>query len=241
MFYIDRTNIVREKISETGATTWRDGSIGNLNLLAMDDHNVGLQACYGNFYNESQNPSVGIHLWYAVDSQTQQEVDWSISSSDWTSGTAYTANGHSGVGCYSWGPGSVWYAMMVNLQNDVNVLWRDAKDGQAGAWSNTSVVIPGVLPNTSLGYTDYFFAQLVNGSLAGYNISFSGANTQLVPGEQFTIPQKPLVGTHFAVTVPSSDGGNLAVFSQDTGTDITENLRDSLGRWTYNSLPVPPS
>jgi hypothetical protein len=241
MFYIDRANNVREKISDNNGTTWRDGLLGNLNLLAMDDPEVALQACYGSFYDESKNPSPGIHLWYAVDSQTLQAVDWIINSTAWTRGESYTANGHAGVGCYSWGPGSVWYAMMVNLQNDVNVLWRDASNGQAGTWSNTSVVIPDVLPTTSLGYTDCFFAQLTNGSLAGYNISFSGANTQLVPGGQFTIPQKPVIGTHFAVTVPSTEGGDLVVFSQDTGTDITENVRDSSGQWTSNPLPVPKS
>jgi hypothetical protein len=183
--YIDKANVVREKISDNNGTTWRDGLIGSLNLVAMNDSNVALQACFGNFYSSAsqESPTIGIHLWYATDPQTQQQVDWIINSPRWDVGETYTANGHAGVGCYSWGPGSIWYAMMVNLNNDVNVQWRDAKYEQTESWSNTSVVIPDVIPNTSLGYTDCFFAQLRNGSLAGYNISFNGANTELILGE----------------------------------------------------------
>jgi hypothetical protein len=244
MFYIDKANIVREKISENSASTWRDGPIGNLNLNAMNSSNVALQACYGNFYaNGSQTSSIGIHLFYAQDSQTLQQVDWTVNSTTWTERDTYTANGHAGIGCYSWGPGSVWYAMMVNLNNDINVVYKDAKSAQAQPWTNTSVTIPGAMPNTSLGYTDYFFAQLSDGSLAGYNITFDSGNTKLVSGDyQFKLAQKPIAGSHFSVTGGvSSDGTELAVFSQENGTDIMENLRDSSGKWSYNKLPVPSS
>lgn len=54
IFYIDTKNIVREKIYDNSTNNWRNGPIGALGLVAMNDTDVGLQACwYGSFYGNA--------------------------------------------------------------------------------------------------------------------------------------------------------------------------------------------
>lgn len=141
--------------------------------------------------------------------------------------------------------------MMVNLNNVVQVIWKDRNaSAQATSshpvnqWANTSVIIPGAMPNTSLGYTNFLYAQLADSTIAGYNISFAAENTRVVTTQNFKMPRKPLPGTHFSVTaIPNTSGGNtLLVFDQKNGSDITENRRDLIGgQWAYGDLPVPDS
>jgi hypothetical protein len=33
-------------------------------------------------------------------------------------------NSQAGVGCYSWGPGTVTYVFMVDLDNTLNIYWK---------------------------------------------------------------------------------------------------------------------
>jgi len=232
----------------------------------MNHPNVGLQACwYGSFYGDAnythspvpgtgsnttaKDSVIGMHLWYGRDAVTQEEVNWTYNTTQWYVQDEFTANGHAGVGCYSWGPGSVSYVMMVNLNNQVNIMWKDLNASVAstpqhpvGSWTNSSAVIPNVMQNTSLGYTNYFYVQQSDGHIAGHNISFDAERTQLMTSQMFNIPQKPLSGSHFSVTaVPTKSGGDqLIVFNQANGTDITENIRDlSSGQWSYSGLPVP--
>ena len=123
---------------------WIPGPINNLNLEAMDDHNVGLEACwYGSFYSDaaykhspvpgqgpatgnSSDQTVGIHLWYAVNSTAFNAVGWTYGDTVWSEQQTFDGyNGHAGVGCYSWGPGSNTYVFFINLQDEVNILWKD--------------------------------------------------------------------------------------------------------------------
>lgn len=232
----------------------------------MDDKDVGLQACwYGSFYGTanyvhspipstgtnttSQDAVIGMHLWYGVNPTTMQEVTWTYNTTDWYPEQNFTANGHAGVGCYSWGPGSVTYLMAVNLDDTMVMQWKDLNTSAPSSpnhplnvWVNSSVTIPNVIANTSLGYTNFFYTQMADGSIGGYNISFAAENSTILSSENFDIPQKPLPGTHFSVTaIPDSSGGNsLLVFDQINGSDITENTRDlSSGQWAYASLPIP--
>jgi len=231
----------------------------------MDDEAVGLQACwYGSFYgtanyvhspvpgtgsNTTQDDMIGMHLWYGVDPVTMQEVTWAYNTTNWYPEGNFTANGHAGIGCYSWGPGSVTYLMMVNLDDTVQMLWKDLNSSvpsspshPTNVWVNSSVTIPGVMPNTSLGYTNYFYAQMNDGSIGGYNISFAAENSSIQTSQNFDIPQTPLPGTHFSVTaIPNASGGDsLVVLDQVNGSDITETTRDlSSGQWSYASLPIP--
>lgn len=111
----------------------------------MDSRNVGLQACwYGSFYGDavynhsplpgqdanttgnSTDQSVGIHLWYGHNDTAFNEVQWTYGTANWTEQQLFTGfNGHAGVGCYSWGPGSVSYVFMVDLENQVEIWWKD--------------------------------------------------------------------------------------------------------------------
>jgi hypothetical protein len=267
IFYIDEQDIIREKINDNITNQWRDGPLGDLGLVAMNDTAVGLQACwYGSFYGNanyshspipgtvsnttSQDQVIGMHLWYGRSPTEIEEVTWTYNTTEWYHQDNFTANGHAGIACYSWGPGSVSYVMMVNLDDAVQVAWKDLNSSvqstsqhPVNTWVNTTFTIPNVEPNSSLGYTNYFYAQNNDGHIGGWNISWDAENTALTSAS-FTIPEAGLPGTHFSVTaIPNQSGGDsLMVFNQQNGTDITENVRDlSNGQWSYASLPVPQS
>ncbi len=119
---------------KNGNTTnnWETGPIYKLNLQTIDDPNVGLQGCwYGNYYGagatgDSSDLTIGIHLWYAKNSTTFGSVAWTVGDDFWTQEEDFNDyNGHAGVACYTWGLGSNTYVMFVNLQNEVNILWKD--------------------------------------------------------------------------------------------------------------------
>lgn len=144
IFYINLNNTVNEVINDNLTNVWREGPINDLNLQAMNDPNVGLEACwYGSFYSDaaynhspvpgqttttgnSSDQTVGIHLWYASNAATFDSVGWTYGDDLWTEQQTFPGfNGHGGVGCYSWGPGSDTYVFFINLQNEVNILWKD--------------------------------------------------------------------------------------------------------------------
>ena len=110
----------------------------------MDDPNVGLQACwYGDFYSDvsynhspvpgQQNSTgnhsdqtVGIHLWYAKSPTAFDSVGWTYGDATWSEQQTFDGyNGHAGVGCYSWGPGSNTYVFFADLNDEINILWKD--------------------------------------------------------------------------------------------------------------------
>lgn len=67
-----------------------------------------------------------MRIWYASDDNTFKQLGWRFGESSWTEeGEFPDLNGHAGVGCYSWGPGSVTYAMFVNTKDEVEFYWRD--------------------------------------------------------------------------------------------------------------------
>lgn len=53
-------------------------------------------------------------------------VTFAIGDNVWTEQQEYRDyNAHAGVGCYSWGPGSNTYVLFVDLDDNVNILWKD--------------------------------------------------------------------------------------------------------------------
>lgn len=108
---------------------------------------------------------------------------------------------------------------------------------------SADVKIPGVFQNTSLGYTNYLYAQMADLSVNGFNISWDAENTTLLADDTFTINGDPgLPGTHLTVTtLPTSSGGNsLLCFYQVEGDDVTEFVRDlDAGQWTMSSIDIP--
>lgn len=124
-------------MNDNQTNVWRDGPISQLSLQAMDDRNVGLQACwYGNYYgapsyNKSRTGnetdlSIGMHLWYGATPSQLNEAVWIYGADKWTQETPFNRyNGHAGIACYSWGDTSVTYVMLVNLQAEVEIWWKD--------------------------------------------------------------------------------------------------------------------
>src|SRR4051794_34395331 len=71
-----------------------------------------------------------------------------------------------------------------------------------------SIAITGLHPSSSLGYTNYLYAQLADETIHGWNISFNAESTAFVPGDTFQIQGLAgLPGTHLTVTSLSNPSG----------------------------------
>ncbi|KAG9853337.1 hypothetical protein KCU78_g4579, partial [Aureobasidium melanogenum] len=271
LFYIDHYNKLREKINSNVTNIWIEGPLTAGNYTVLDADQVGMQACwYGNDYGDADykhsplpnqgntttnstsgsSTDVGMHLWYASDASTFQQLGWRNGDNNWTYQQEWQdKNGHAGLGCYSWGPGTTTYVMMVNSQNSVEVWWKDTNTNTSSTashpinqWTNSSVAINNVYPSTSLGYTNAFYAQGTDGWITGYNISWASENTTIE--NSFPVNQPGILGTHMSVTtLPDPSGGDsLCVFYQENGSDITFATRDLVqGAWTAAPLEVSDS
>lgn len=107
---------------------------------------------------------------------------------------------------------------------------------------SASIAIDNVHPATSLGYTNYFYAQDADSLLfKGYNISWAAENSSIV-GEPFEVQGDPgLPGTHLSVSaLPNTSGGSdIVVFYQKEGDDVTVHQRDLVaGPWTAAQIPL---
>jgi hypothetical protein len=113
-----------------------------------------MQACwYGNDYGDTDyehtplsnsngdtqfSKDVGMHMWYASGDTTIQQFGWRDGDAAWSYQDSFPdVNGHAGIGCYSWGPGTVTYVMMVNDADTAEVYWKD---------TNTSIASTTVHP-----------------------------------------------------------------------------------------------
>jgi hypothetical protein len=279
IFYIDTNNTVRQVVNSNTTNSWQPGPLNDLNLKAMDSPSSGLQACWkGNYYGDSDythfpTPSgqvntqpfddrVGMNIWYAVDDTTFQQYVWYNGQSTWASVQTWRGlNAHAGVGCYSWGEGTTTYAMMANQNNDVEFWWKDTNTNTTStenhpinSWvvsNGNSSAIRGVYPITSLGYTTYFYAQMADRSIRGYNVLYQAENTTYVRDDTFTItdpanPSLALGGSHLTVTSYTEKQDNrtlwdsLYVFYQTAGDDITAFTRPIAGgEWTRGQLTIP--
>lgn len=196
-----------------------------------------------------------MHLWYPSDEHTFQQYGWFEGQDQWADQEQEWANmnAHAGVGCYSWGPGTTTYAIMVNSENTAEIWWKDTNSSNAdthpiNTWQNaTAYSIPDVYPSTSLGYTEYLYAQIADGSIKGYNIDWEAENTTSIEENRFTVgnargPVKGIPGTHMSVTAvgDQSGGTSLYVFYQMRGDDLSVFTRDIKGgQWTLGELPIP--
>jgi hypothetical protein len=216
----------------------------------MDSPHVVFQFCSDSV--EIFKPkTAGIQGFYASDPQTIQQVSWTRGTDVWIPQGQFTANGHAGVACYTWGPGTVQYKMFINLDNEVNLMWRDLNTTIAGnathpinTWTNSTVSIPGVLPTTNMGFNDYLVVQMPDGSLVGNNITFQAENTRLISSDQFQIADEALASTHLWLwDLPTQSGDpQLTVFNQRNGSDITLIMRDMVtGQSLTKALVIPDS
>jgi hypothetical protein len=106
-----------------------------------------------------------------------------------------------------------------------------------------SIAVNDLHPSSSLGYTNYLYAQLADETIHGYNISFNAENTAFVPGDSFQVEGLLGVpGTHLSVTSLSnpSGGASILAFYQTRGDDITGYSRDKYaGQWTGTLVTIP--
>lgn len=145
--------------------------------------------------------------------------------------------------------------MMVNEQNTAEIWWKDTNTNVSStpehpinSWENaTEYAITNVYPSTSLGYTEYLYAQMMDGTIMGHNIKWESENTTSVTENMFTVggargPVVGVKGTHMSVTAvgDQSGGTSLYVFYQTRGDDLSVFTRDIKGgQWTQGELPIP--
>jgi hypothetical protein len=267
--------MLRQKSWTNDTNIWDEGLLNQLNLNVYENPTVGLQACWkGNFYGDSDytkfpTPSgqenqqhfserKGMDLWYALDDSTFQQYSWYEGQDQWKAMDKWLGkNTHAGVACYSWGEGTTTYAMMVNQANETEIWWKDTNttmtstdDHPINSWRNASQgAIANVYPTTSMGYTTYFYAQMEDKSMKGFNITYAAENTTIADSFAITDPAGPvngLAGTHLTMTAYAEKDGNttlwdsLYVFYQTSGDDITAFTRPIKGgEWTKGSLQIP--
>ncbi|KAG8530554.1 uncharacterized protein KY384_005057 [Bacidia gigantensis] len=288
IFYINNENYITEVVNSNKTNVWSPGPINKLKLQPMSDTHVGLQACwYGSFYSDEDynhspvpgqtnktitdtDQKVGIHLWYATNATNFDSYGWAYGTNTWEQQQSFSPyNGHAGVGCYSWGPGSDTYVIFTDLDNNMNILWKDLNTTlnstvthPINEWRDSefpgfcfvrllanslpgNVKIP-VFQNTSIGYTNYLYAQNPDLTFSGYNVTWASEDTSVAiddPDQTFVVSgRKGLPGSHLTVTsLPDKSGGNsLLAFYQTNGSDITEFVRDfDAGQWTSLAVPIP--
>ncbi|KAI5362178.1 hypothetical protein Slin14017_G074150 [Septoria linicola] len=269
VFYVDQNHNLKQRSNSNRTGYWQDGPINDLNLKVYDADLVGMQACfYGSEYGDSdyihtplpnedpnanRSTDIGMHMWYASDANTFEQLGWRDGDDAWEHQLTWNdKDGHAGVGCYSWGPGTVTYVMFVNSDSTVEFWWRDTNTNLTNTtshpinvWTNTSIAINNIHPATSLGYTNYFYAQDEASLLfKGYNISWAAENTTILREDTFTVQGEPgLPGSHLSVSaIPNVSGGSdVVVFYQTNGSDISEYTRDLVaGPWAAVGIPLEP-
>ncbi|ORY07031.1 hypothetical protein BCR34DRAFT_570945 [Clohesyomyces aquaticus] len=277
IFYVSKNNTLRQMTMTNVSSIWEPGILSDLNLPVWNNPTVGLQACWkGNFYGDSdyskfpttsgeQNnipfeQRLGMNIWYPLDDSTFQQYAWYQNKTTWAQLDKWQGkNTHSGVGCYSWGAGTTTYTMMVSKSNAVEFWWKDtnttlvSEDSHPiNSWQNsTQSAIGNVYPSTSLGYTTYFYAQMQDRSMRGFNVTYAAENTTIVQEDGFVItdPAGPVLGlggTHLTMTAYAEKDGNktlwdsLYVFYQTAGDDITAFTRPIAGgEWSVGKIPIP--
>lgn len=133
----DNGNFLRQRSIDNLTYTWTDGLLNNLNVKMLDDERVGLRACFypGPIDGANLDGTIGlagIRVFAATSETTFDQLAWRSGLSKWVWEQRWmNLNGHASPACMGWGRGSVTYAMFVNEQNAVNVLWYVSKSCNA--------------------------------------------------------------------------------------------------------------
>lgn len=151
--------------------------------------------------------------------------------------------------------GGVRRSRRVDRRDTATIWWKDTNSNVTSTpthpineWTNAShYAIANVHPGTSLGFTEYLYAQMRDGSVMGHDISWAAENTTAIAANAFTVGGSRgavpgLKGTHMSVTAvqDQSGGTSLYVFYQTRGDDLSVFTRDIKGgQWTQGELPIP--
>ena len=102
MFYINSTNILKEKISTDNMTTWTDGPLGDSKVEASDA-SIAMTAFYsGSWLGKTAGKSAGIRLYYGAPDNCIHELSFSIgSSSSWNASSTFDSNTNGNAGMTS--------------------------------------------------------------------------------------------------------------------------------------------
>lgn len=139
---IDRDYRVRQRSGSNATNAWTDGSTNDKNLEAYCSDLIGLHAC-------PASPNADTRLWYASNETTFEEYTFS-NDDEWTwqrSWTGYSAA--AGVGCYSWGPDNHTYAAFVNLDNALELWYKEKTDEDPEGWRQSMFQPPLLFPSKS--------------------------------------------------------------------------------------------
>ncbi|KAF2430562.1 hypothetical protein EJ08DRAFT_633660 [Tothia fuscella] len=227
LFYVDQQNHIREKVRKTPSTTWTEGALTKPKATAMNDPHVTFQFC--------PDQKGGIQAFYATDPQTIQRINWIYGADAWMEKDDFTANGHVGMACYTWGAGTAQYKMFVSLNNEVKVSWKDTNTSvattakqPANIWTNSTVSISGDSRITGSSFSEYLIMQTPDRSSVGHNITLDAENTRSDSAEQFTFDGTTILGTHMWLWgLPTKSGDKqLTIFHQTNGSDVTMIMRD---------------
>lgn len=99
MFYINSTNILKEKISTDNMTTWTDGPLSDSKFEASDA-SIAMTAFYsGSWLGKTAGESAGIRLYYGAPDNCIHELSFSIgSSSSWNASSTFDSNTNGNAG-----------------------------------------------------------------------------------------------------------------------------------------------
>jgi hypothetical protein len=226
----------------------------------MDSDAVGMGACwYGKLHNDNDytnfKPSkninadpynVGMRIWFASNTTTFQQYGWRDGDDEWDYQQSWHGkNGHAGIGCYSWAPGTTTYVMMLNQTNELEIWWKDTNGNLTSTakhpinkWSDALVQLPWpVDPRTSLAYTQVLYAQSpLTHQFHTYNITFNAeatvlrsngtSNVSLPPPLNGQVPGIPGSGMASSEINDPEGKKKIMVFYQMAGDDLVGFVRD---------------
>ena len=114
-------NHIQQRSNSNVTGFWTDGPIRTTVLRPYASDLVGLQTCW-----DMAGDRPGMRIWHAADSTTFREYSWYVGDSDWSWERDWTGySGAAGVGCYSWGEDARSYVALVDLENNLELWYRD--------------------------------------------------------------------------------------------------------------------
>jgi hypothetical protein len=132
---IDQNYQVRQRSGSNATTDWTDGTINQEALQTYRGDLVGLHACI------DSSDTAAMRLWYASDDTTFEEYAFTNDAWAWQRSWR-NYSGAAGVGCYSWGTDNYTYASFVNLDNTLELWYKEKTDMDPNGWHQSQYPNP---------------------------------------------------------------------------------------------------